>query len=302
MIRTSLRSISLMLLAVMLTGVAIAVAIAYAFQPQSPQSFPLAELPRHTHIHGIAVDREDPSRLFLATHHGFFMVHPDGTAERVSQTRDDFMGFTPHPADPSIFYASGHPATGGNLGFIASEDRGQTWRQLSEGANGPVDFHQMDVSKADPDVIYGVYRGLQVSRDGGHTWRMVGPAPEGLIDLAASAVDPDTLFAATEEGLWASADGGSTWELFGFRGQPVTVIETTEDGHLYAFVVGAGLLRGEEGSPTWETLRADFGDRVAIHLAVDPTDPDRLYLVTQHSEVLASEDAGATWQPFGDAN
>ena len=90
-------------------------------------------------------------------------------ATRISDNQNDYMGFTPHPSDSNVFYASGHPASGGNTGFAVSEDGGRTWRQLSKGVRGPVDFHRMDVSRADPGVIYGVYRGLQVSRDGGHT-------------------------------------------------------------------------------------------------------------------------------------
>jgi hypothetical protein len=94
------------------------------------------------------------------------------------------MGFTPDPRDPSILYASGHPASGDNLGFIASEDGGRSWRQLAEGVGGPADFHQLAVSATDPRTIYGAYQGqLQVSPDGGRTWEVVGPAPEGLIDL-----------------------------------------------------------------------------------------------------------------------
>jgi photosystem II stability/assembly factor-like uncharacterized protein len=273
--------------------------VAYTLQPRASESFPLAELPQHTHVHGIAVDRQDPSRIFLATHHGFFVVTPDGTVARVSETRDDFMGFTPHPADPSIFYASGHPQRGGNTGFIVSRDGGEAWTQLSQGVNGPVDFHQMDVSKADPDVIYGAYRGLQVSRDSGRTWEIVGPGPAGLIDLAASSKDPDTLYAATEAGLQISMDAGRSWQATRITGQPVSLVEVTEDGRMFAFVLGRGLIRGEEGSPRWETLSDGFGDRIPIHLAIDPSDPDRLYVVTQHSEVLASEDGGTTWRPFG---
>src|SRR3546814_9389478 len=85
----------------------------------------VSALTGETHFHGIAVDPHDPDRLYLATHHGFYVVGPDGVAQRVSETEDDFMGFTPHPADPEVLYASGHPAGGGNLGFIVSGDGGQ---------------------------------------------------------------------------------------------------------------------------------------------------------------------------------
>jgi photosystem II stability/assembly factor-like uncharacterized protein len=132
----------------------------------------VAALSKETHFHGIAVDPSDPSRLYLATHHGLFLTSPDGTATRISDNANDYMGFTPHPTDSSLLYASGHPAGGGNMGVILSEDGGKTWQQLSPGAQGPVDFHAMTISRADPNVIYGLYvhgGGIQVSRDGGKT-------------------------------------------------------------------------------------------------------------------------------------
>jgi hypothetical protein len=108
----------------------------------------VSDLSTLTPIHGLAVDRRDPSRLLIATHHGLFRIGADGKAERLSPVQD-FMGFTPHPSNPSRLYAGGHPAQGGNLGFIASDDQGRIWSQASPGANGPVDFHQMTVSPAD---------------------------------------------------------------------------------------------------------------------------------------------------------
>ena len=102
------------------------VAAAHALGPVSAGSVAVSELSKHTHIHGIAVASGSPSRVYVATHHGFFVVEPDGMASRLSETGDDFMGFTPHPTDLAMLYASGHPAAGGNLGFIASVDGGRT--------------------------------------------------------------------------------------------------------------------------------------------------------------------------------
>lgn len=262
------------------------------------RSVPLSELAQSTHYHGLAVDREDPSRLLLATHHGLFRVHPDGTASQISATQD-FMGFTPHPSDPRTLYASGHPAQGGNLGFIMSPDAGQTWRQLSPGVRGPVDFHQMDVSKADPKVIYGVYGGLQISRDGGHTWELAGKVPEGIIDLAASARAPDTLYAATQKGLLISTDAGKSWRPGYLLQRPTSMVHVQSDGSVYAFIVGTGLIKATEPSLNWATLSNDFGDRYLLHFAVDPQDAAKMYAVTQHHDILASGDGGKTWQPFG---
>jgi hypothetical protein len=259
----------------------------------------LAELLRSTHVHGLAVDRSDPGRLLIATHHGLHALQLEsGTVSPLSEIRDDFMGFTPHPDDAAVLYASGHPARGGNLGFIASGDGGRTWEALSPGAGGPVDFHQMDISKADPKVIYGNHGGLQVSRDGGRSWQQVGPPPEGMIDLAASARASERLFAATQQGLLVSADGGQSWQPAHLLRRPVSVVEIAGDGKVYAFMLGSGLLLADEESLDWRPLSDDFGDRYLLHLAVDP-DRNRLFASTQHNELLASRDGGETWQLLG---
>jgi photosystem II stability/assembly factor-like uncharacterized protein len=260
-----------------------------------------------THFHGLVVDPTDPSRLYLATHHGLYALAPDGSATRLSPVQD-FMGFTAHPTNPSILYASGHPAAGGNLGFIVSEDGGGSWRQLAEGVDGPVDFHQMDVSPADPKKIYGAYAGdLQISRDGGQTWEVVGPAPDGLIDLAASSTDSSTLYAATQNGLLKSEDGGKTWDEAYWLRQPTTMVHVTPDGAVYAFLVGTGLIGTAEPKLSWHTVSKDgFGDDYALHFAVDPMNRGKLYATSfdpqsQKQAVLASDDAGKTWAPLAES-
>ncbi len=279
--------------------VAAALALLAASAAAGGDSVPLSELRRQTHFHGLAVDPADRSRLYLATHHGFLVVGADGLATRLSAVQD-FMGFTPHPADPAILYASGHPAAGGNLGFIVSADGGATWAQLSPGADGPVDFHQMDVSPADPRVIYGAYGYIQVSRDGGRSWTKTGPAPEGLIQLAASSADAGRLYAATRVGLLRSDDAGATWRGVGFDTEIVSMVRSAPGGRLFAFVVGRGLLRAAESDlGGWTPLGGPPGDQILLHLAIDPADADRLYAITNDGDVIASADAGDSWRRFG---
>ncbi|MFC4171550.1 F510_1955 family glycosylhydrolase [Microvirga sp. GCM10011540] len=274
--------------------------LGYSLRSEATEILEVSKLPGHTHIHGLAVDRQDPSRLLIATHHGLFRAGSDGKAERISAAQD-FMGFNPHPSDPRTLYASGHPATGGNLGFIASADQGKTWTQVSPGVNGPVDFHQMTVSPANPNTIYGSFKGLQISRDAGKTWKVVGPTPDKLIDLAASAKNADTLYAATEDGLLVSKDAGKTWKSQ-LDGAPVSLVEVTPDGTLYAFVIGRGLVRSAEEPFGPTELGNDFGGGYLLHLAVDPANPDRLFAATGKGRVLTSTDQGRTWNSFGASN
>jgi photosystem II stability/assembly factor-like uncharacterized protein len=276
---------------------------ALAFAAASPGSAAGAEpvsvsqLKESTHIHGLAVDREDSQRLLIATHHGLFRAGPDGKAELISPVQD-FMGFTPDPSGPRSLYASGHPAGGGNLGFIASTDNGATWTQVAPGADGPVDFHQMTVSFADPQVLYGAYGALQVSRDAGKTWSVIGPLPTKLIDLAASAKDAGTVYAATEGGLLVSRDGGQSWETV-IDGAPVSLIEVTADGSLYAFVLGQGLVRAAEADMVFKTNSASWGDQILLHMAVDPADSNRMFVASHQADIFVSTDRGTNWVAFG---
>ena len=283
-----------------LTGAAVAlsaIAAGVALRLQATESMPVSQLARETHIHGLAVDRRDPALLLIATHHGLFRAGPDGQAERISAVQD-FMGFNRHPSNPDTLFASGHPPEGGNLGFIASMDGGRSWTQISPGLNGPVDFHQMTVSPADPRTVYGAYGGIQVSHDGGKTWEMSGPAPARLIDLAASAKDTETLYAATEGGLLVSTDAGASWKPV-LEGSPASLVEVTQQGIVYVFVLGRGLLRSAEQQIDFSTVSSNWGNRFPLHLAVDPTDPERLFAATQHGQIVVSTDGGRSWAPFG---
>ena len=252
-------------------------------------SVPLSDL---SHVHGIAFGAAGD--LILATHHGIFNVEPDGNAQLMSEP-NDFMGFTRAGSDRLM--ASGHPAGGGNMGVLASTDGGAKWTRLSDGVDGPVDFHAMSVNPADPTVVYGLFGDIQISRDAGKTWAISAAAPSDTIDLAAGADDPGTLYAGTMDGLMVSTDFGVSWTRSGPQGVPVTAVESTSSGEIYAFFAGGGLFRKSDDG-TWAGLSDDFGQRVILHLAVDEAMPDRIAAVTDESAVLISDDAGKSWRPF----
>lgn len=262
----------------------------------------LAELGQKTHYHGIAFARTGSAALMIATHHGLYAVDKDGSVLRVSPVQD-FMGFSPDPANELGLYASGHPATGGNSGFLRSSDGGSTWTQLSPGVDGPVDFHQMDVSGADPKVIYGSFGQIQVSRDGGTNWEIADDAPERLIALAASSLKAERLYAATENGILVSEDGAASWAPLAFAGEVVSTVQTGPDNALYAFVVGRGFMKASEETPSsWALLTNDFGEGIPLHLAANPKDGQNLALTMQNNEVRESLDGGKSWRPFGQAS
>jgi photosystem II stability/assembly factor-like uncharacterized protein len=290
----------------LLTLLTLTAAGSYIGRSFSAEMTSVSKLSGETHFHGIAVDPRDADRLFLATHHGLFVVGPDGGAQRVSETEDDFMGFTPHPADPDVLYASGHPAGGGNLGFIMSKDGGRTWQTVGNGAYGASDFHQMTVSPVDPSVAFGIYgTELQASRDGGRSWKVVSQIPDRIFSLAASSQSENGLYAASAAGLLYSPDGGRSWTRRTGRNKPVTAVFTTPEGSILIFVVGDGLLQASEPALEWQPVSNDFGTAIPIHLAVARSDQGRTaYAVTidpetHYQALLVSRDGGRRWHPLG---
>ena len=256
----------------------------------------LGDLLRGTHVHGLALDPADPERLLLATHHGLHALDlSTGEVSLLGGRRDDTMGFS--VGSEGQLFASGHPEEGGNAGVLLSTDGGESWQAISEGAEGPVDFHQLTTSGADPDTLFGAHAGrLQRSRDGGRSWEVVAPAPDGMIDLAASSLEAERLYAATEEGLLRSDDGGATWAPAGPWTAPVSFVEVGPDAVLHAFVLGEGLVRADEETPDdWTTVSPPIGSDYLLHFASDGT---RAFAVTGSGTLLASEDAGATWHPL----
>jgi hypothetical protein len=261
----------------------------------SAQDTRIADL---AHIHGLGFDPAQPGQLLVATHHGLYSVAPTGSASQVSEIANDFMGFVAETGDAGMLLASGHPPEGGNLGLIASSDGGVSWSPVSSGAQEVADFHALAVSGANPDRIYGLFRGIQVSIDRGKSWAVASAGPSATFDLAASSVDEMTIFAATGGGLYRSDDGAESWTLHG-PPSPVTMVTVGGDGTVYAFFAGVGLFSADADASNWTLLNDGLAGREFLHLAVDPKDASHLVAVTHANEVLESRDRGKSWAPYG---
>jgi hypothetical protein len=88
-----------------------------------------------SHGHGLAVDPNDSSKVYIATHHGLLVLQNDKDLYRVGASMDDYMGFSVHPTESNVFFSSGHPSLGGNIGFMKSLDGGFTWKKISNGVD-----------------------------------------------------------------------------------------------------------------------------------------------------------------------
>ncbi len=246
-------------------------------------------------IHGLEVDIDDSDRLYLPNHQGLYVQGADGAITRVSEISDDFMSFAVSPTDSSVFYASGHPKNGGNFGLIKSTDSGVTWQDVSDGLNGPVDFHTMAIDSKNDDHIYGYYAGaLQRSLDGGESWEYLNNAPNQIIQLSAGSAE-DQIYAATTNGLYLSDNQGDSWKLAAFEGETVIAIEVNPvSGQLIANTNAQGLVLSDDNGETWS--ESDFGTSdTVLYVASSVSEPTKSYLVTKSLKIYQSTDSGLTW-------
>jgi len=260
------------------------------------------------HVHALAVNPDNPQVIYVASHNGLLQRSVTGKWFWMGKQRADYMGFTADPTNSRRFYSSGHPPTGGNLGFQISDNLGEDWKQISMPG---VDFHAMAIAPSDPNVFYGWpasgAQGFHTSTDGGKTWtkpRMVGlgGAP---FSLAVSPRNPDHVFATTRAGLYESTNGGNDWTVVpNTQDAPVVGLALLTEGDstvMYGYRLlksTPGLYRSTDGGKTWEKLGTGT-QGVILYQAIAPNNPQIFYAVNENNAVFQSLDGGKTWKKLG---
>jgi photosystem II stability/assembly factor-like uncharacterized protein len=226
----------------------------------------VVQAPDWGHVHNLSLVGDV---VYLGTHNGFWKQEVDQEPILVSQPAFDVMGLA---GSLDRWLASGHPGpemdVPSNLGLIESVDGGVTWQSVS--LSGEVDFHR---AEAVGDFVLGLTAhsgSLLRSTDGGGTWSDLGVP--SIFDFAINPVNPDVVFATSENGTLRSEDGGETFapvktpELLAFLawGDQGLYAASTEGQILFTKDLGANWdLRGSLGAAPG-ALATDAGNVVAF--------------------------------------
>lgn len=256
-----------------------------------------------THIHGIAVNPDNPETIYVGTHIGLLLCDSK-ECELVGDDRSDYMGFN-ISTDSKTFYTSGHQQpTGKNRGLRRSSDRGKTWEILS--LDGEVDFHALT---ANPSVIYGWYWKLYKSTDGGRSWTFSdakGLPPKEkdtpyspIISLAVDPSDVNALWAGTNKGLYKSSDGGVNWKrVNAVSDAPVLAIYINPDNRkeMYLSLFKEGILKSTDEGKGWSKAGKGINENDVIgYIAASPKDKKIVYAATYKTTIYLSRDSGKSW-------
>jgi hypothetical protein len=217
------------------------------------------------------------------------------------------MAFNAPQTEEVPLYASGHPATGGNMGLVKSTDEGQTWQSVSTVLDPPVDFHAMSVSKSNPNTIIGFDsggRGLFKTTDAGKTWDKFNYPGKYVASLAISPSDPNVIFAGTSDGIYQSNDGAASWtQLNQYKGIGVMALAFDADGNLYASTKESGLAKSSDLGKTWKSINRPPDNLTATSIAADSQ--NKLIYVAGfaapqgYQEVFKGNVDGSDWQLIG---
>lgn len=195
-----------------------------------------------------------------------------------------------------------------------SENRGSTWTRtafskVSADPNGDTRSfgRTMAVDPANADVVYAgtPASGLFLSTDAGESWTRVsavgsGSSPPGKSEGGANliAFDPASevsggktqgIYVSTYgTGVYHSTDGGMSWMLT--TGTPKAHNHMIMDPHGVVWLTD-GQLHKYNG--TWSVVAGAGSDSVSV--AVDPANPNHIFVGTSAGKLVISTNSGATW-------
>jgi len=188
-----------------------------------------------------------------------------------------------------------------------STDGGVNWQML-DGVSPDVPITRLALDPGDPQKVYALgHGGVFYSADGGTTWNRWDETFKTAVytffyEHAFAPDDPQTMYVGTYAGgVIKSVDGGRNWfEVNGLRHQGTvlgnsygTALDPSDPDTMYATTIG-GVFKTTNGGEAWRFI----GQGVFQHLrqiAIDPTDPQRLYLGGDSQTFYTSDDGGETW-------
>ncbi len=208
------------------------------------------------------------------------------------------IGLAVTPAAPEIVYAT-IEADADERGFYRSDDRGESWEKRNSyisGGTGPHYYQEIEADPTDADTVYQMDVFFHVTRDGGRSFDVLGTGREKHSDNHALWIDPEDprhLLGGSDAGLYESFDGGTTWRHF--PNMPISQfykVALNDREPFYDILGGAqdlGTVHGPARTTNVEGVRnRDWYVPLGADgygVAMDPRDPDLLYLMTQQGNL-----------------
>ncbi|HEY0512479.1 MAG TPA: hypothetical protein VGH73_11275 [Thermoanaerobaculia bacterium] len=206
------------------------------------------------------------------------------------------------PAHPSTLYAAGVQQV------VRSADGGGTWSDVSPPGVAEI----LALAVGGDGAVFASNLGfdgesrLWRSADGGVTWSLVATAvTDEIRPVVVDPTDPGRVYYASGATVYKSVDGGVHWTAAGQVAglsnatlvRALAVVPTAPSTLYLALFEDSEIFRSDDGAATWRRVGTlPGGSGTAPSLALDPRDPDRLYLASDFAGIFTSLDGGRTWR------
>ncbi len=209
------------------------------------------------------------------------------------------------PSSPSTLYAG---STGTRGEVYRSTNSGNSWTVLNDHFIMLTVWGQpqLIVDPSNPETAYAAtwLGGTWKTTNAGNDWDLLGEAPVSSTALCLDAPGSNTVYSAdrTAPKVWKSTTGGSGWtEVADFSSSGGFLLNrVVADGTtVYAATFGPGihggrLYKSTDGGTNWSDITGIL-PRSVLDLAINPSDPNTLYVTTHIYGAYKSTNGGTTW-------
>ena len=213
------------------------------------------------------------------------------------------------PQKPQTIYAGSTGASSDGGGQIyRSSNNGDTWSKLNSHFTMFTIWGQSQLfgDPEDPSTAYAAtwLAGIWKTTDAGKTWTELSGAPKSSTSISINPMDSNVLYAAdrTAAKLWKSVDAGVSWVVAAdFSADKAFLLNRVlcEGNSVYTSTFGPGIHNGKlyhspDGGKTWKDITNGI-PRSVLDIAVDPSNPESIFVTTHIYGAYHSTDGGKTW-------
>jgi hypothetical protein len=248
-----------------------------------------------------ALDIDPRSKDFLlTTNRGFFRIAPQSgkvttvrgtiTAQGKRSTIGTFLELL--AVGPDQLIGSGHPDQQGTLpsflGFIISDDGGETWTAVSRLGNA--DLHKIIRIHNRMYAFDAVLSAILISGDGGRTFTE-NFTPRGLIiDFEVDPANPKRIVASNDSELFRSTDTGESWRPIDRRDG--IRLSWPAPAYLYRALKDGTVERSSDSGDTFKAAGRVDGEPYKFKAI----SKDELYLALSDGTIMHTTDGATTWK------
>jgi photosystem II stability/assembly factor-like uncharacterized protein len=225
---------------------------------------------------GILVDAYDPNYIY-ASYYNIRGTCPGGVM-RSTDGGTSWQSYSSGLPDSTLCNKLAIANFGGGtrrlflsgLGLYYSDDLGVSWNRCESGLPTDIFYNHIEISEYDHNLMFTVdwqigSNLLRRSTDGGQNWTSL-PGPSGNGHIYSIKCDPsnynNVLVCNWYEGVFKSTDTGETWQDIS------------------------------------SNLPRDYEWFLPTGLAINPQDPDNIYLTVGGRGVFVTFNGGQSWEPF----